>query len=89
MFYKAAGIYLALRHYISYEMTWRHVGGSSVSALRPVQPIRLRFSFTINSSLCASTQPSGTATTFNADGNEDRFVTNILPLGVWVIIHLI
>ena len=61
-----------------------YVGGSRVSALRPVQPILLKFSLTMNSSLCASTQPSGTATTFNAEGNEDKFVTNIFPLGVYL-----
>ena len=56
-----------------------YVGGSRVNALRPVQHILRRFSLTMNSSLCASTQPSGTATTFNAEGNDDKFVTNILP----------
>jgi hypothetical protein len=58
-------------------------GGLRVRALRPVQPILRRFSLTINSSLCASTHPSGTATTFNAEGNDERFVTKILPLGVY------
>jgi hypothetical protein len=58
------------------------VGGSRVSALRPVQPILRRFSFTMNSSLWGSTRPSGTIITFNADGKDDKLVTKILPFGV-------
>jgi len=38
----------------------------------------------MNSSRCASTFPSGTAIKVNAEGKEDKFVTNILPLGVYV-----
>ena len=81
---KVDEIYLVLRHYtLTRQYGVKYVGGSSVSALRPVQAILRRFSLTMKSSLCASTQPSGTATTFNAEGKEDKFVTNILPMGVY------